>query len=492
MKSSMSNRALKRWRNIFAISALAALLPLQVMAAKPVLVHFMPWFVAEPYSPSWGWHWTMNYFNPDTFNTNGQREIASWYYPQIGPYDSADPVVLEYQVLLLKLAGADGVIVDWYGNDDYADYAVNNTRTLALFGWTRQAGLQFALCYEDSTIANEISGNYIAASNAVAHAQQTMLYAQSNFFSDPSYCRFNSHPLLLNFGPQYFTASSNWVGIFSALAATNVPAFFTEDNKLDAGEGAFDWPPMWMSQTNNGILTTNQLNTYLTQFEAKGASWEAYVSSAFPRFHDIYQQAGVQPSLGYLDDANGTVFQSTLQRAMTNNSKIVQVVTWNDYGEGTMVEPTIQYGYRDLGVLQNFRKLYLATNYGGTTNDLSLASRLYTARRAYAGNAVASAEMDRVFSDTVAGNLTNASLKLCGLETGSPVIYNVSLVNNVVSFSLGGLISSNGVAVQLSPDPASGNWQTVAELPAGLAPPAFGTNITNFSGAAFFRAVNQP
>ncbi|HWD20966.1 MAG TPA: glycoside hydrolase family 71/99-like protein, partial [Verrucomicrobiae bacterium] len=308
----------------------------------------MPWFVAKPFSGSWGWHWTMNHFNPDIVDGNGQREIASWYYPEIGPYDSDDDAVLEYQVTLMKLAGIDGVIVDWYGMDNYADYAVNNQRTLALFNWTRKAGLQFALCYEDQTIRAEVAAKFIATNQAVAHAQQTMLYAQSNFFNDPSYARLGGQPVLLNFGPQYFTTSANWSSIFSVLSGSNAtPAFFTEDNRLGLWKGAFEWPPMWMAATNAGVLNATQLDEYLTAFEQKARAvppWPAYISSAFPRFHDIYAQAGVSASYGILDDASGATFQNTLRRAFTNTSSLVQLVTWNDYGEGTIIEPTAQFG----------------------------------------------------------------------------------------------------------------------------------------------------
>jgi len=48
----------------------------------------------------------MGHFNPDVI-TNRKHQIASWYYPLIGPYDSLDPAVLEYHVLLMKLAGID-------------------------------------------------------------------------------------------------------------------------------------------------------------------------------------------------------------------------------------------------------------------------------------------------------------------------------------------------------------------------------------------------
>ena len=69
--------------------------PAMHAGSKTMMVHYMPWFVSQPYSGSWGWHWTMNHFNPNVINpTNGEQEIASWYYPLIGPYDSADPAVL--------------------------------------------------------------------------------------------------------------------------------------------------------------------------------------------------------------------------------------------------------------------------------------------------------------------------------------------------------------------------------------------------------------
>src|SRR6266852_5198780 len=86
---------------VLAMSATAA------APSKAVMVYYMPWFTAKPYSENWGWHWTMDHFNPDRVNASGEREIASWYYPLIGPYDSSDPAGLEDHVLLMKLAGVD-------------------------------------------------------------------------------------------------------------------------------------------------------------------------------------------------------------------------------------------------------------------------------------------------------------------------------------------------------------------------------------------------
>ncbi len=471
-----------------ALAALCVLLFSNAALAgnKPLMVHYMPWYVAKPYSSSWGWHWTMDHYNPDSTNAAGQRAISSWYYPLIGPYDSADPVVLEYHVLLMKLGGIDGVIVDWYGQEDYVDYGIINQRTLALLNQTRRAGLKFALCFEDRTVQEKINRGYITTNNAIANAQQTMLYAQSNYFASGNYLQLSNRPVLLNFGLQYFKSNSDWQNIFSVLSAGNQPAFFTEDIRLPVSTGAYNWPPMYLSQQNGGVLSTAALENYLSNFQNGAAVWPAFISSAFPRFKDIYQQAGLGFSYGTLADNNGATFKSTLQRALTNNSSIVQLVTWNDYGEGTVLEPTTEFGYRDLGVVQDYRRQYLEPSFNGTTNDLSLAFRFYTLRRQYATNKVATAELARIFTNLVTGKLPTAQSQLAGLEAGVPIVYNTGLSNSTFRFSIGGYVSPGGAEIQTTSSLAE-PWQMAGPLAVGTNPMFFSTLLSTQGGPTFYR-----
>ncbi len=407
---------------------LVAMLNLGIFASfasahdKPVMVYYMPWYAAKPFSEDWGWHWTMGHFNPDKVNASGEREIASWYYPLIGPYDSADSAVLEYHVLLMKLAGIDGVIVDWYGSADYFDYATVNRNVARLFQYTRKAGLKFAICYEDQTIQRFIDGKRLTAADAIHHAQQEMLYLQTNYFCDPSYFRLNGRPLLENFGPQYFLSSTNWEEILSVLSPSNRPNFFTEDNPLSPGHGAFDWPPMWLSRQpgTGGVLSEASLRNYLGDFEKKSISWPAFISSAFPRFHDIYQRAGVRNYWGYLGDRNGETLSETFGRALTNNSAVVQIVTWNDFGEGTTIEPTKEYGFRDLYLIRDLRRQKSGSDRPAHTNDLSAAFRFYNLRRNSVTNAVTASALDQVFKDFVSGQEETALNQLLKLDGHVP------------------------------------------------------------------------
>jgi hypothetical protein len=104
--------------------------------------------------------------------------------------------------------------------------------------------------------------------------------------------------------------------------------------------------------------------------------------------------------------------RETLSRGLTNSSAIVQVVTWNDFGEGSMVEPTQEYGYRDLGIIQDFRRQYLEPGFPLNTNDLTTAFRFYNLRRQNLTNTIVSDELDRIFTNIVRGRLAAANLQL--------------------------------------------------------------------------------
>jgi hypothetical protein len=408
-----------------AFATLASFFSLGVFAStistntKPVMVYYLPWYSAKPFSSEWGWHWTMNHFQPDKPTAVGDKEIASWYYPLIGPYDSADPAVLEYHVLLMKLAGIDGVIVDWFGSADYFDYATINRNINRLFEYTRKAGLKFAICYEDQTIQRFISGGRLNPGDAIRHAQDEMLYLQSNFFREPSYLRINGQPLLETFGPQYFLDGTNWDQIFSVLQPSNRPAFFSEDNKLGPASGAFDWPPMWLSQRpgTGGVLSEASLRNYLNDFEMKGAAWPEFISSAFPRFHDIYEKASVRNYWGYLGDRDGQTLRETLSRALTNSSVLVQVVTWNDFGEGTMIEPTAEYGFRDLSLIQDFCRQNSAKQNTLPTNTLPSVLEYYRLRCRSGTNAALAQALDQIFTNLVSDRQKNPGDLLRQVET---------------------------------------------------------------------------
>lgn len=389
-------------------TALGTQVDMTEMDRPLLLAHFMPWYQTPDVSGYWGWHWTMDHFDPNQVDADGRPQIASQYMPLTGPYDSQDEAVLDYQVSLMKLSGIDGVIVDWYGMEDFRDYAVLNAATQKLFEAVKRAGLRFVVCYEDQTVKYMVDEGHIASGDALAHGQAVMQYMQDNWFDDPAYLRYDGQPVLFVFGPQYFRNPSDWETMSANLPVA--PALVTLDKHMDwAAASSYPWPPMQMA---GGIeLSRPVLDSYLTLFYRNAQRRDWIVGSAFPGFHDIYAQAGVRSSYGYIDAQDGDTLRYTLDLALQQNPAIVQLVTWNDYGEGTMIEPTEEYGYRYLEIVQAARRS-LDSSFTPTPDELQLPMRLLTLRRANAGDDAVNARLDDAFDALIAGDFQTAAALL--------------------------------------------------------------------------------
>jgi hypothetical protein len=136
------------------------------------------------------------------------------------------------------------------------------------------------------------------------------------------------------------------------------------------------------------------LESYLDRSYRTVTGSDYVVASAFPGFHDIYKEAGVGSSYGYLDANDGETFEFTFQKALEIHPDVIQVVTWNDYGEGTMVEPTLETGYKYLEIIQNIKRKNIDGKFPFTLKDLTLPIQIYNLRKQYAGNAQFNAHLD--------------------------------------------------------------------------------------------------
>ena len=204
---------------------------------------------------------------------------------------------------------------------------------------------------------------------------------QDHWFVADEYAKIAGRPLLLVFGPQYFKGAE-WKELFLGLPQ---PPYFCTLNSLQEGaDGVFGWPPVH----DGRVVPPAAWRTYLSQLYEKGG-----VGTAFPKFHDIYAEAGVRESYGYLDDQEGAVFDETLERA-GERATLIQIVTWNDFGEGTIIEPTTEFGYRYLEVLQDYRKKQAGKTFPYSPEDLRLPIALYQLRQQAAADGRAGVHLD--------------------------------------------------------------------------------------------------
>lgn len=357
----------------------------------------MPWYASKDISGAWGWHWTMGKFNPDAPASQGSYPSATHDPPAIGLYDSGDVRVLECQVAQMKLAGITGIIIDWYGRAEFRDYAIMHRNTELFIGVIRRAGMKFAICYEDQAIKHQVDNGKLKASDAVAHAESDLAWVQRHWITDKAYCRLQGKPLLLVFGPQYFDASQ-WKQLRTVLQPQTLILGLPHLSKSNGLDGPYGWPPVHGGKE----ITPDTWQGYMRELGQRADAGEPTVAIAFPGFKDIYKEAGLHDSYGYIDARNGRTLTETLELANASTAAVIQLATWNDYGEGTVIEPTKLDGYSRLETVSRFCGTRCSRA------DLQLSADVYMARL-QAANAADKANLNAIAQLLLAGNVKSAA-----------------------------------------------------------------------------------
>jgi MYXO-CTERM domain-containing protein len=135
----------------------------------------------------------------------------------------------------------------------------------------------------------------------------------------------------------------------------------------------------------------------------------------YPGFNAAYANGAPGWSVPY--DVDGDTF-GALWNLSKGVGQLVQIATWNDYTEGTMIEPSTEFGYKYLTTLQKL----LGVSYGQA--ELEIVRLLYDRRKA--GDAKADAASQALNAFDLAGACAQLGCKVptqtgSGGSAGSPV-----------------------------------------------------------------------
>jgi hypothetical protein len=377
------------------LSAAAKAEPVAVQKTNPmkVYMHYMPWFQTPQTlgGQNWGFHWKFNNRNPNVVDADGRRQIASHYYPKIGPYDSSDADVIEYHMLLMKYAGVDGLMLNWYGVEGTnGDIGSLLSASNAIVDGTADFGLNFGVVMEDRFSAN------------IDQAKANVGYLRDHYFNRPNYIRLGAaaDPLLTVFGPITFQQPAQWTQIL-AEAGEDVEFLTLWYESPDAGANA-DGEYSWIYEDENLDDHLSRQSSFLV---SRAPTLKTAGGVAYPGFNDYYQEGGLGNVVPFEIPANNgqTLAQTlSLTKSRSANIDFVQLATFNDFGEGTMLEPTAETGFSYLIQLQQF------TGVPYTQSELELVYRLYRERKSFAGNAAAQAVLDQASTDLASLNVAGA------------------------------------------------------------------------------------
>ena len=267
-------------------------------ATTKIYVHLMPWF-----GPS-------NHMN-------------------VG-YDSADAVQVKRQVVDMISRGIDGAIVDWYGPQS----THHNTATLNLMAEAElHPGFEFAITEDVGAVKN------------AADPQQKLIddlnFVNTTFAPSPAYMRRGGRPVIFFFGIETLSTPVDWNTVRASVQGNPLFIFRNSGGFTSSqSNGGFAW---LATQTT---VTPNYMSLpYLDNFYSAALSHPSMhaFGSGFKGFDDSLAAWG---NNRMIKQFCGQTWLSSLaeagkQYSSSNQLDNLQLVTWNDYEEGTELESGI-------------------------------------------------------------------------------------------------------------------------------------------------------
>ena len=242
-------------------------------------------------------------------------------------YNSNDANQVQRQITDMISRGIDGVIVDWYGPNNFVDEATQ----LVMKEAEKHAGFTFSIMIDAGAMGNACSG--CSPQQALT---QLLQYVEKNYFGSPAYLNLQGQPIVTNF---------------------NVDRKYAVD--WQAANGALHTPPRYLFQDNDGFSHSMSDGSYswvmptipdygldyLTSFYDTGLAFSNLqtMGATYKGFNDSLASWG---SDRVMNQQCGQTWLQTFSKINSIYSKsrqlpYLQLVTWNDYEEGTEMESGI-------------------------------------------------------------------------------------------------------------------------------------------------------
>jgi hypothetical protein len=362
---------------------------------KPLFIaHYMTWFGIPETSGQWYlWKFMMQgiaadkQHDPDYFLPNGRRNIAAVHYPVIGPYDSTDPDVLEYHVLLAKEAGIDGFMVNWYGLRDRGERRQEDKGFEQLLRTAERLDFKVCINFDDKCSFPPYQ-NLTGRKEAVNYAKETLKEAMFKYASSPAYLKIDGRPVISNFGWWYVAADSMEQTSFSPAEWKEIIDYLKDYRPFFIHDYQYHWKKSieetgfltsadsvfpWIGMKNDRIAFIEESRKLLKEGKIRMVS-----GIANPGFDNTACQ-GWGGGISIIPRREGQEYRDNLDEAIRYGAGFIQIVTWNDFTEGSTVEPTEEYGDLYLKITSEYANRYGAPAVYG--RSLDLPQKIYALRK---------------------------------------------------------------------------------------------------------------
>ena len=257
-----------------------------------VLAFYFPWYYPE------NWFWT------------GKLSIA--HQPVSGLYSSADENILRSHIDMAKKAGIDGFICSWWGGNSVTD---QNLQKLARI--CAESDFKFTIYLEEAKTVDDL--------------RETIHYLDSTYSRQNTFLKFEGKPVIFIFNRILETIPLDSLrAVKSGFSMIN---YGYGVSSLEGFEGFHEFLPL---KESTPIIK----RFYRVAREVAHSKGKLFALPVIPGFDDRF----VNTPGTFIDRKKGEYYKKTWEVALFSEPDWILVTTFNEWFEGTEIEPSKEYG----------------------------------------------------------------------------------------------------------------------------------------------------
>jgi len=311
-----------------------------VTVPRKVMTFYYPWYGTAD-GPGGAGH-TVHWGHIDQTNKNIE---ASTHYPALGAYDSHDPNVIDQHCRWAKRAGIDTFIVSWWGHGDYTDRAMPK-----ILDGCQRHDLTATIYYET-----------VPRPQTVQTAADDITKLLNKYGAHPAFLKVNKKPVVFIYGRTLQEMGlSDWRKAIEIINANYKGGFVTIGDQF----------------SEDAARTFDGVHTYNTAGSLRNLSPEAarkWAVEKYPSWVKLADGAGKICAItvipGYDDTKirkpglsvgryDGQLYRVQWQEAIKADPHWILVTSFNEWHEGSEIEPSEEYKEQYIDLTGGYAKLF--------------------------------------------------------------------------------------------------------------------------------------
>jgi hypothetical protein len=311
--------------------------------ARMVLAFYYPWYGNPKVAGGSGrlFHW-------DRFDEEQRQIVSSTQYPSLGPYDSHDRKLIAQHCRWAKQANVHGFIVSWWGQGTFEDQALSR-----ILDGCKEAGLKATIYYET-----------VSKPQKEDSAIKDVLWLLEKYAGHPAWLRVQGKPVLFVYGRALDEIGLDaWKSVIAEVNGQHEPGAIFIGDRLDAAA----------ARVFHGIHTYNPAGSLQAKSLEQVRQWAKQNYAASVATAKTHQRISTITLIPGYDDTkirkpglrvermNGDSYRTQWQEAIAADPHWVLITSWNEWHEGSEIEPSVEFGDQYLRLTSELSARFQAT-----------------------------------------------------------------------------------------------------------------------------------